>query len=132
MGVERTRRHLSSRGRRSRHQTSPVFGDGTVRRTRLTSMLDGTRILAIHHDPLLTGAALLFESVIEGLAKDHGAIISQTFPKDGPMVARAQKLGPVHVGDSGGHPRQRTFVGRVAGRLGYGTPETPWDLIFAN
>ena len=95
-------------------------------------MLEGTRILAIHHDPSLTGAGLLFESVIEGLAKNHGAIISQSFPKDGPLVARAKQLGPVQVGDSRWDGRGRTFLDRVAGRLGYATPGMTWDLIFAN
>src|SRR5262245_11375520 len=98
-------------------------------------MLKGTRILAIHHDALFTGATLLFESVIEGLTKDHGAIITQSFPKDGPLVDRAKKFGPVQVGDSGwDRPKpKRTFLERVAGRLGSQPPPEPkWDLIFAN
>jgi len=95
-------------------------------------MLKGTRILAIHHDALFTGATLLFESVIEGLTKDHGAIITQSFPQDGPLVDRAKKFGPVLVGDSGWNRPKRTFLERVAGRLGSQPPEPTWDLIFAN
>ena len=95
-------------------------------------MLEGTRILAVHHDPSLTGAALLFESVIEGLVKNYGAIISQSFPKQGPLVARAREFGPVQVGDSRWDGRARTFLDRAAGRFGYQTPEKAWDLIFAN
>lgn len=95
-------------------------------------MLEGTRILAVHHDASLTGAALLFESVIKGLVKNYGAIISQTFPKQGPLVARAKDLGPVQVGDSRWDGRSRAFLERVAGRLGYRAPGMTWDLIFAN
>ena len=95
-------------------------------------MLEGTRILAVHHDPSLTGAALLFESVIEGLIHTYGAIISQSFPKPGAMVARARVLGPVQVGHSRWDGRPRTFLDKVAGRLGYREPGMTWDLIFAN
>ncbi len=101
-------------------------------------MLEGLRILAVHHDAGLNGAALLFESVIEGLAKNHGAVISTRFPREGPLVARAKRLGPVQVGDSklggeaGGGGRLRAILDRAAKRVGYSDPRTTWDLIFAN
>src|SRR6478752_4665584 len=98
-------------------------------------MLHGIRILAVHHDSGLTGAALLFQSVLEGLARDYGAGISAEFPREGPMVARARKLGPVQVADSQSGGRPRRFLARVAGRLGRGTLRErtiTFDLIFAN
>lgn len=98
-------------------------------------MLEGVRILAVHHDPGLNGATLLFQSVLEGLAKDYGASISMRFPRDGPVVARARELGPVHVTEVPPGRRSREFLGRVARRLGYQTlqdGEIRCDLIFAN
>jgi glycosyltransferase involved in cell wall biosynthesis len=97
-------------------------------------MLDGIRILAVHHDSGLNGATLLFQSVLEGLAKDHGASISMRFPREGHIVARARKLGPVHVADEPPAGRPRRFVARVVGRLGrtLRNRTIPCDLIFAN
>ncbi|MEY2458848.1 MAG: hypothetical protein QOG30_678, partial [Acidimicrobiaceae bacterium] len=96
-------------------------------------MLEGVRILAVHHDPGRNGAALLFQSVLEGLVHDHGAIVSMTVPRDGPLVARAQALGPVRVVPV--RPASRTFASRVARRLRRRVPqkrERKYDLIFAN
>jgi hypothetical protein len=98
-------------------------------------MLDGIRILAVHHDAGLNGATLLFQSVLEGLAKDHGASISLRFPREGPLVARARDLGPVQLADSPPGGRPRTFFARVAGRLSGRTlreRRIACDLVFAN
>lgn len=96
-------------------------------------MLDGVRILAVHHDPGLNGAGLLFLSIIEGLAKNHGASVFQTFPHEGPLVARAKELGPVQVGDLPLPERRRSFFDRLT-RRGGGSPSEreAYHLIFAN
>src|SRR5438477_8998113 len=78
-------------------------------------MLDGVRILGVHHDAGRNGATLLFQSVLEGLAKDHGAQISTIVPREGPIVARARALGPVHVTDFA--PSRRELPARIAQRL---------------
>src|SRR5256885_2008147 len=99
----------------------------------LSPMLEGVRILAVHHDAGRNGATLLFQSVLEGLAKDHGAQISTIVPRDGPIVARARALGPVHVTDIA--PARRGLRARVARRLGRRVTirgGTAYDLIFAN
>jgi glycosyltransferase involved in cell wall biosynthesis len=96
-------------------------------------MLDGVRILAVHHHPGRHGATLLFQSVLEGLAKDYGAIISTTVLGDGPIVARARALGPVRVADVA--PPSRALLARLARRLRRRFPKkrgTAYDLIFAN
>jgi glycosyltransferase involved in cell wall biosynthesis len=97
----------------------------------VSAMLEGVRILAVHHDPGLNGATLLFHSVLEGLAKNHGAAVFQTFPREGPLVPRARELGPVQVGDLYQSGARRRFFGwrrrGVAHSAGAGH-----DLIFAN
>ena len=94
-------------------------------------MLDRVRILAVHHDSGLNGAALLFQSILEGLAKGHGAAVSQTFPREGPLVARAKELGPVQVGDVRRKGRRRGFFDwRRGGEAQSG--RAAYDLIFAN
>ena len=90
----------------------------------MSSLLEGVRILAVHHDSGLNGAGLLFHSILEGLAKNYGASVFQTFPQEGPLVARAKDLGPVEVGDL---PRRRFF-----GRRRRGAARGTYDLIFAN
>ena len=74
-------------------------------------MLEGVRILAVHHDPGLNGAGLLFHSILEGLTKNHGAGVFQMFPHEGPLVARAKELGPVQVGDLCRREPRRQFFG---------------------
>src|SRR5438874_12760296 len=96
-------------------------------------MLDGVRILAVHHDAGRNGATLLFQSGLEGLAKDHGARISTIVPRDGPIVARARALGPVRVTDTA--PARRELRARVAQRLRRrftARGGAAYDLIFAN
>lgn len=96
-------------------------------------MLDGVRILAVHHDPGLTGATLLFQSVLEGLAKNHGASISMRFPREGAIVARARELGPVHVTEVSS--AKQPFLARVGRRLrrrALHERRIDCDLIFAN
>lgn len=98
-------------------------------------MLDGARIYAVHHDSGLNGATLLFQSVLEGLVKDHGAVVSSRFQRDGPMVPRARELGPVYVADATGALRTRSVLRRVARRLNHGLlrePQPQCDLLFAN
>jgi glycosyltransferase involved in cell wall biosynthesis len=97
-------------------------------------MLEGVRIVAVQHDAGLNGATLLFQSILEGLAKDHGASISVRFPKNGALVARARELGPVYVEDSQSRERPRTFLSRIrrlSGRA-LGKRRLTCDLIFAN
>src|SRR5215831_11368078 len=65
---------------------------------QLNSLPKGVGMFAVHHDSGLNGAALLFQSILEGLASSHGASISQRFPSEGPLIARARKLGPIQVG----------------------------------
>jgi glycosyltransferase involved in cell wall biosynthesis len=97
----------------------------------MSSMLEGVRILAVHHDPGLNGAGLLFHSILKGLAKDHGAAVFQRFPREGPLVARAKDLGPIQVGDLSQTGTRRRIVGwrqRGGEQGGRGA----YDLIFAN
>jgi glycosyltransferase involved in cell wall biosynthesis len=96
-------------------------------------MLEGVRILTVHHDSGLTGAALLFQSVMEGLVKNHGAAVFQTFPREGPLVARARQLGPVHVDDPRLRGRRRRLFDWVTRRgAGARRARQACDLIFAN
>lgn len=60
-------------------------------------MPEGTRVLAVHHDAGLNGAALLFQSVLDRLVEMHGADVASVFPRPGPLVERAEALGPVEV-----------------------------------
>ena len=97
-------------------------------------ILDGVRILAIHHDPGLNGATLLFQSILEGLVRDHGASISTRFPRDGAIVERARALGPVHVADPPTGPF-RHLLARIVRRLRRATgwePRLRCDVILAN
>jgi glycosyltransferase involved in cell wall biosynthesis len=98
-------------------------------------MLEGVRVLAIHHDAGLNGAALLFQSVLEGLARDHGMSISAMFPREGAILARARQLGPVHVAAPllvEGPTRILARVSRALGRATAVADGVPCDLIFAN
>src|SRR5689334_18169600 len=97
-------------------------------------MLKGLRVLAIHHDPGLNGAVLLFQSVLEGLARDHGASVSMVFPRDGPILPRARRLGPVQLIDSPreGLTRVLARVHRTLEGVGRAAPRSRYDLIFAN
>ena len=97
----------------------------------MSAMLEGVRILAVHHDPGLNGAVLLFQSILEGLAKNHGAAVSQTFPHEGPVVARAKELGPVRLETLGQTGLRRRFFGR-RGRREAHNGRGSYDLIFAN
>lgn len=97
----------------------------------MSALLEGVRILAVHHDPGLNGAVLLFQSILEGLAKDHGAAVSQTFPHEGPVVARAKELGPVQLGELSQRELRRRFFGSRRQR-GAHTGRGSYDLIFAN
>src|SRR4051812_17915867 len=99
----------------------------------VSSTLSGVRILAVHHDAGLSGACLLFESVIEGLAKTHGATVFQTFAREGPLVDRAKALGPVEVDDQRPRGRRHRLVDSLK-RLGRGARRErgACDLIFAN
>jgi glycosyltransferase involved in cell wall biosynthesis len=94
-------------------------------------MLDGVRILAVHHDSGRNGATLLFQTVLEGLARDHGAVITSSFPREGPLVDRARALGLVHVREQ---PPSR--LRRLTERLPRRQQRTPatarHDLVFAN
>jgi glycosyltransferase involved in cell wall biosynthesis len=94
-------------------------------------MLEGVRILAVHHDPGLNGAVLLFHSILEGLAKNHGATVVQTFPHDGPMVPRAKAVGPVEIGARGQKRQRRGLFGWRRGGERQVT-RGAYDLIFAN
>jgi glycosyltransferase involved in cell wall biosynthesis len=96
------------------------------------TVLEGARILAVHHDPGLNGAGLLFQSILEGLAKSHGAAVFQTFPREGPLVARAKELGPVQVGDPPLRGRRPRFLDRVARRGEELSGRGACNLIFAN
>jgi glycosyltransferase involved in cell wall biosynthesis len=96
-------------------------------------MLDGVHILGVHHDPGRNGATLLFQTVLEGLANSHGARISMSFPRDGPIVARAQALGPVQLPEA--RPARRALRARVAYRRRQRLAERSragYDLVFAN
>jgi glycosyltransferase involved in cell wall biosynthesis len=98
-------------------------------------MLDGVRVLAIHHDAGLNGAALLFQSVLEGLARGHGASISTMFPREGPIVTRARQLGPVHIAAPLVAEGPNGILARISRALGRGNAvadSIPCDLIFAN
>jgi glycosyltransferase involved in cell wall biosynthesis len=97
----------------------------------VSAMLEGVRILAVHHDPGLNGAVLLFQSILEGLAKNHGAAVSQTFPHEGPVVARAKELGPVQLGEMNQAGLRRRFFGPRR-RRGAHDGAGSYDLIFAN
>ena len=99
-------------------------------------MLDGVRVLAVHHDAGLNGAALLFQSVLEGLARDHGASISTIFPREGPIVSRARSLGPVHVAAPSAAKDSRAVLARISRsswpRDRAAADGIPCDVIFAN
>jgi glycosyltransferase involved in cell wall biosynthesis len=98
-------------------------------------VLDGARICAVHHDAGLNGATLLFQSVLEGLVRDYGAVVSSRFPREGPIVPRAREIGPVYVADPPDSRRPREFLGRVARGLRnrlLREPQVPCDLFFAN
>lgn len=93
-------------------------------------MLDGVRILAVHHDAGLNGAALLFQTVLEGLAVDHGARVRSVFPRSGPLVERARELGPCDVA-APPSSRPRNPLRRRGRPLE--TPSTDGvDVVFAN
>src|SRR4051794_8716816 len=96
-------------------------------------MLDGARILAVHHDPGRNGGSLLFQTVLEGLVHDHGAAVSAVFPREGPLVARARALGPVRVLNP--PPSRRDRLTRLARRGSHDSwqpsPED-FDVVFAN
>jgi glycosyltransferase involved in cell wall biosynthesis len=97
-------------------------------------MLEGLRVLAIHHDSGLNGAVLLFQSVLEGLARDHGASVSMIFPREGPILPRARRLGPVHLHapPPEGWARVQARIHRALGGVGRATAHDGYDVIFAN
>jgi glycosyltransferase involved in cell wall biosynthesis len=96
-------------------------------------MLDGVRVLAVHHDGGLNGATLLFQTVLEGLARDHGAVVVTRVLRDGPIVERARALGPVHVDDV--EPERRGVRRRILRRWRLRRLRSrlrPYDVVFAN
>jgi glycosyltransferase involved in cell wall biosynthesis len=98
-------------------------------------MLEKTHILAVHHDSGLNGATLLFQAILERLASEYGASVSLKFPREGPILTRARRLGPVHVPTSWANRPLTALLARAARRIApwdFAKAKVSCDLVFAN